>query len=379
MTATDDTTTAPAASTPPAPERFEGTDDEFYVPPDPLPPGEPGDPIRVVEVGRSDGHVTLKVLYRSLDVQGRDRAVSGLVTYPTTEPPPGGWPIVATAPGTVGLAPQCGISRIAPEAPGWGVEGVRVMTDYQGLGTVGGPLHAYLSRPGEGRSVIDGVRAARRLPETGAGDRWLSVGHSQGGHGALSAHELAGEYAPELELVATLALAPAAMLDRVYGGLDPVVTSVLTAMSLFGGAGEHPEIDVEDYASPELLAVADVFETGCLDEITEAVVPLVLAGTLFTADPRETEPARSLLLANDVGHVAVDAPLLVVSGTADDRVAIDRVHDLHERLCATGQATELVVVEGATHDSVIPETAEQTSAWLRARLAGEPVADGCTP
>jgi hypothetical protein len=125
--------------TPPPVELFTGTDEEFYVPPDPLPPGEPGDLIRVMEVSEAGGTATLKIMYHSRDAQDRDRPVTGLVTYPTTAAPEGGWPVVSTAPGTVGIAAHCGISHIAPDAPAWGIEGVRVMTDYIGLGAVGVP------------------------------------------------------------------------------------------------------------------------------------------------------------------------------------------------------------------------------------------------
>lgn len=362
----------------PEPERFSGTTEGFYVPPDPLPAGEPGQVIRVMEAGEREGRVDLRIMYHSRDARDRDRVVTGLVSHPTGPVPDGGWPVVATAPGTTGVSARCAISRLTSEPPGWGVEGVRVMTDYIGLGPEGQHPHAYLSRPSEGHSLIDAVRAARNLPETGAGDRWLSVGHSQGGHAALAAHELAADHAPELDLVGTLALAPAAMLDRVYGGIDPVVTAILTTMTLYGGAHEHPEIDVEDYVTPELAAAADVLETGCLAEITDALVPLALGGGLFTADPRETEPARSLLLANDVGLVSADAPLFLVSGTTDDRVVIDRVRDLFARLCDTGQVTELLVVDGAGHDDIVDETADRTAAWLQARLDGEEPVDTCT-
>lgn len=369
------TTTGQQAATPPEP--FSGTDKEFYVPPDPLPEGKPGDLIRVKRLAETNGQVTVKVMYHSRDAQDRDRPVTGLVTYPTATPPKGGWPIVATAPGTTGVAARCAISHRSSQAPDWGVEGVRVMTDYLGLGPVGGPLHPYFSRPSEGHSVIDGVRAARRLRDTGAGDRWLSVGHSQGGHGALSASELASEYAPELDLVATLALAPAALFDRVYGGIDPIVTAILTSMSLYGGAAEHPEIRAADYVTPELAKASRVFETGCLAEITDALIPLAAGGKLFKADPRKTEPARSIVLANDVGNVVVDAPLLLVSGTADDRVVINRALDFYARLCRTGQVTELLIVNGATHDSIIGQTATRTAAWLNARLAGDKPTDSC--
>jgi hypothetical protein len=361
---------------PPAFETFTGADDDFYRVPDPLPPGEPGDLIRVQDLGEAGGRATVKVMYHSRDAQGTDRAVTGLVTYPTTVAPEGGWPVFSTAHGTTGIGTQCALSRTQDEAPGWGVDGVWAMTDYIGLGPIG-EVHPYLSKPAEGHAVIDAVRAARQLPDAGASSRWLSIGHSQGGHGALAAAELATGYAPELELVGTVALAPAAMLDRVYGGIDPIVTNVLTVMALYGGTSEHPDLDVADYVTPEVQEASSVFATGCLAEITDALVPAALAGP-FVADPRQTEPARSIVLANDVGLVAVEGvPLLLASGTLDDRVVIERVRDLSDRLCDTGQVTELVIVEGADHGSIIPATSEQVTAFLQDRLAGAEPVDSC--
>jgi hypothetical protein len=167
------------------------------------------------------------------------------------------------------------------------------------------------------------------------------------------------------------------MLDRVYGGIDPIVTAILTMMAMVGGASEHPEIDIADYLSPEALAAADIFETGCLDEITEALIPIA-AGEPFIADPRETEPAASLVRANDVGEVAVDGvPVYLASGTIDDRVVIDRVRDLFDRMCDAGQVTELTVVEGADHNAILGETAEAVTAFIEARLAGDEPTDSC--
>jgi acetyl esterase/lipase len=358
------------------PEVFTGSVEDFYVVPDPLPRGRAGDLIRVQAIGTAGGRTSVRIMYHSDDATGRDRAVTGVVTYPTSRPPRGGWPVVSTAHGTTGLAPMCAPSRTAREAPGWGVDGVWVMTDYVGLGPVG-ELHPYLSKAAEGNAVIDAVRAARRLDGSHAGRRWVAVGHSQGGHGALAAHELARERAPELRLVATVALAPGAMMDRVYGGIDPIVTGVLTIMGLVGGASEHPDIDVADYLTPQALEAAKVVETGCLDEITAALVPVVVAGA-FVADPRQTEPARSIILANDVGGVAVrGVPLYLASGTADDRVVIDRVRDLFARLCAAGQVTELTVVDGADHGSIIPATADRVTSFLEGALHGTAPLDSC--
>ena len=72
-----------------------------------------------------------------------------------------------------------------------------------------GELHPYLSKQSEGNAVIDAVTAARGIPAANAGSRWISIGHSQGGHGAIFAGERAAEYAPELDLLGTVSLAPA--------------------------------------------------------------------------------------------------------------------------------------------------------------------------
>lgn len=358
-------------------EVFTGALDDFYVPPDPLPEGEPGDLIRTMAMAPGDGVENVRIMYHSTDDAGRDRAVTGVLTYPTAAPPDAdGWPVTSTAHGTTGIAGQCAPSRSVGGAQDWGIGGVRVMTDYIGLGPPG-ELHAYLSRAAEGNAVIDAVRAARQVPAANASTRWVSAGHSQGGHGALAAHEMAAERAPELDLVATVALSPAALVDRVYGGIDPIVTGVLTMMSLWGGARDNPELVPEDYLTPEALAAADVMETGCLDEITTALVPIVIEGA-FTADPRQTKPARSIFLANDVGEVAVDGvPVYLASGTADDRVVIDRVRDLFTRMCAAGQVTELTVVDGATHGAIIAAVADPVRTFLEAALAGAPPTDTC--
>lgn len=363
---------APASSV----EQFTGTVDAFYVVPNPLPEGEPGALIRVQEIGTEGDRSTVRVMYRSTDATGAARAVTGVVTYPTAGAPDEGWPVISTAHGTTGIASPCAPSRTATAAPGWGVDGVWAMSDYVGLGPVG-ELHPYLSKAAEGNAVIDIVRAARHLADAGAGSDWIAIGHSQGGHGALSAHELSGERAPELRLVATVALAPAAMVDQVYGGIDPIVTAILTMMSLAGGRGQLPGVELADYVTLEALAASAVFETGCLDEITEALIPVAAAGA-FTDDPRQTEPARSAILANDIGEVGVEGvPVFLASGTADDRVVIDRVRDLFDRLCAAGQVTELTVVDGADHGSILPATAEAVTAFIQDALAGRPPTDSC--
>jgi pimeloyl-ACP methyl ester carboxylesterase len=267
------------------------------------------------------------------------------------------------------------LSRLGKPEPTFVVEGVGVVTDYIGLGPVG-ERHPYLSRPSEAHSVIDAVRAARNLPATNAGQRWLAIGHSQGGHAALSTNELAAEYAPELELLGTISLAPAALFDRTYGPVDEVVVRIVGIMAFYGAAAEHPAIIPDDYVGPETAAAAAVLEDKCLNDIIVAFLPIP-AETFFTQNPLETEPARSILLANDVGGVGVESPLFLISGTEDQRVVVQRARDTFAKLCDAGQVTEYLEIEGATHDNEYALAADQIEAWLADRLAGVPPTNSC--
>lgn len=359
---------------------FTGSDEEFYETPDPLPEGKPGDLIRVMKAGTTPTTETLKVMYHSRDAHRLDRPATAMITYPTVKAPAGGWPVLATSPGTVGLDAHCGVSHFQKVAPAWGLgddEIVRVETDYIGLGPTGQPLHAYLSKPSEGHSVLDAIRAARQIPEVHAGTDFLSIGHSQGGHGALSASQVAADYAPELHLLGTVALAPAALLDKIYGGIDPIVTSVLTSMVLYGAESEHPDIDVDDYVAPELAEASKVFRTGCLDEITNDLVPLVIEAKMFKTDPRTAPGAKSLIAENEVAGHPVDTPLYLAGGTKDDRVVEQRVRDLYASFCEAGQVTQFRIFDGADHGSILTESAPDVKAFLEARLAGDKPVDSC--
>jgi pimeloyl-ACP methyl ester carboxylesterase len=349
------------------PERWTGTDDGFYRVPDPLPPGEPGDLVRVQDLPAPAGTVARRIMYHSRDARDRDRAVTGVVTHPRGPAPAGGRPVVSWGHGTTGLAAAHAPSRLGLAPLGFGVDGVAVASDYVGRGPEG-EVHPYLSKFGEGNAMVDAVRAVRQLPDAHAGRRWLAAGHSQGGHAALAAAERWADHAPELELLGTVAFAPGSDFERTFGPIDEYVARVVGAMMLYGAEGEHPEIDPGRYAGPELAAVADLIRTAPLDEIIPAVALLPAAG-FYAHDPLRTEPARSLLLANEVGTVRVDAPALLLAGTADYRVAPDRVRALHDRMVALGQDVELVVVEGAGHDDLVDRTADRVAAWLAARLA----------
>lgn len=358
-------------------EVFSGEVDDFYVVPDPLPAGEPGQLMRVQDLGEREGVRSWRVMYHSRDAQDADRAVTGIISHPTGDAPEGGWPVVAWAHGTVGMSSACAPSRSGGAAPGFGIDGVHVATDYIGLGPVG-ERHPYLSSLSQAHSVIDSVRAAHLLDDEGLdlSDSWVAVGHSQGGHSALWTNELGESYAPELDLRGTVSIAPAAMLTENYGDHDIVIPHMVGLMALYGYEADYPEIDVEDYLGPDLLAVDDVVDTGCSDDIISTFLAVPM-DEHFVNDPIETEPAASIVLENDPGQDPVDSPLLLVAGEIDVYVVTDRVDAVFDRMCDIGQVTEQITIANGDHGSVVPLAGEQITSWLQDRLDGVEATSAC--
>jgi hypothetical protein len=147
-------------------------------------------------------------------------------------------------------------------------------------------------------------------------------------------------------------------------------------MALYGMQADHPQVHPRDYVSPQVAARDSVIDTGCLNDIIAAFVAIPPA-QLYSHSPATTEPARSILLANDPGHVRSRSPLLVVNGTADLFVVPARVDALMEQLCSVHQVAQRLVVPGATHDNVVRLAGVQVTAWLQDRLAGKRATDSC--
>ena len=180
---------------------------DFYLPPSPL-PGVNGDVLWATEIASaaSNGRVW-QILYRSESLDGTPIAVSGWLAVPNSDRPADGYPIVAFAHGTTGLADHC-----APTRRSTPIETIALLedflargfvvaaTDYEGLGTPG--LHQYLVGPSESHSVLDSARAAQRFG--GGSDELILFGHSQGGHAVILANEMAPSYAPELKVLGTI-------------------------------------------------------------------------------------------------------------------------------------------------------------------------------
>ncbi len=159
--------------------------------------------------------------YKMLGQSGQEVQATSLVFTPITPPPVGGWPIVVWAHGTTGVADACAPSKAALAdstkdliskllAVGY----VVVAPDYEGLGTPG--IHPFLNVKSEAFSITDAVVAARNyLSQRNllTSKKWVTVGHSQGGHAALGAAQYASR--AQLDYKGTVAVAPASNLGSI--------------------------------------------------------------------------------------------------------------------------------------------------------------------
>src|SRR5215207_3260133 len=184
--------------------------------------------------------------------------------------------IVAWAHGTMGLADDCAPSRTDHlDLPGFDDYSATVAsylsqgwtvtaTDYAGLGTPG--LHPYLVGESEGRSVIDSVRAARRL-NADLSDKWVVSGRSQGGQAAVFASELAGTYGKGLQLRGTVSLAPASNLDLITQGVVGTPYQGYLVMAIYGLSAVDPTVHPEEILAQPALDRITALEFGCFAEL----------------------------------------------------------------------------------------------------------------
>jgi hypothetical protein len=376
--ATPDDETAQARAGAPEAEEFGGGD--FYAAPDPVPDDEHGTLVRYQPVDALDvgGAAAWRMMYVSESLEGEPIVVTGTALVPAGEAPAGGRPVLTIAHGTSGIADECAPSKdpVATELSLMGqfVDAgyLVVLSDYEGLGTPG--RHPYLVGESEGRGVLDGALAARELPDAEAGDTLSIFGYSQGGHGALWAGQLAADWAPDYELVGTVAGAPATELPVIFSAAGSLPIAGFLYMIIAGFAEAYPEADPGLVLTPAGEAELPQVDEGCVGEVIEHFADTPNA-ELLKPGLAEVEPWADLEAANDPGRVATDSPILIVHSAADNVVPATLSQLLVQRMCGEGQVVERRVYDkGQGHVEAVPDAVNDGFEWLQQRAAGgEPV------
>lgn len=358
----------------------------FYGVPDPIPDQPAGTLVRSEEIDAADVGGTLhRVMYVSESLLGEPIVVTGAIAVPESPPPTGGYPVIAWAHGTDGIADECASSLAGPlSTPVLNrllQEGyVVTTTDYEGLGTPG--RHPYLVGDSEARSVIDSVRAAGQLEGLELADQYLVWGHSQGGHAAMFALDIADGWAPELDLVGVVAGAPPSQFDQIYAALQsgPFMHYLLMAAAGLNAAYGDDRAPLDELLTAEGQEALSIVDEACVSDIADATADLS-ASALFAANPSTVPAWAEILDENDPGQFteASDAPLLIIHGGGDEQISAASSALMFDQICAIGQDETRWVYPGQSHVSVFGPSLEDMLTWIDHRFAGGSTPDPMGP
>ncbi|WP_232821766.1 lipase family protein [Desertihabitans aurantiacus] len=367
--------------------------DAFYDAPEDV-PATPGQLLRTApyEGDLPPGLSAQRILYTTTADDGVPALASAVLAVPATST---GRPVplIAWAHGTVGVARACAPS-LGPDAistegmpamdslarNGWGM----VATDYTGQGTEGD--FPYLIGQGEARSVLDAVRAAHQVDDVDLAPQTVVWGHSQGGHAALWAGQLAPTYAPDLDVLGTAALSaasdPLALAEVVTSHPGALGASLGISFVLTAYSRTYPDVSLDD-ATPAARALVREAAARCTSEPGTLVT--VLTGVavsrdvpILAGDPSAGAIGRRL--RQNVATGPWTAPLFLAHGTTDEVIPA-RLQDAYVAgLCSAGHPLRYTRYPDRSHmgvlepDSPLNADLEQ---WTLDRFAGAPQQDDC--
>jgi alpha-beta hydrolase superfamily lysophospholipase len=352
--------------------------DPFYTPPSPLPSSTPGtlirsEPMAGVKVPGGTAH---RILYVTEQGQGDVRVSGGMVFTPSTPAPPGGRPVLAWAHGTLGQGDACVPSRSANPlgdldwvgqamSYGW----VVAATDYAGLGTPG-PA-AYLIGTDEAKDVLNSVRAAAQLDGTQTSKQLMVFGHSQGGHSSLWTASEAASYAPEYQLVAAGAAAPAAELDPLVKlQWDQVLGWAIAPDVVVDWPAIYPDLDTDAVLTKVgKKNVARIAELCIKDAAIEGLIRNKLfKQQMFVKDPTTVAAWSEALDAQSAPTPKV--PTLVLQSESDNVILPQTTARFLVDSCAAGAPVSQMWIDGVTHMQTAIVGGPSVLMWLRQRLEG---------
>ncbi|WP_434577164.1 alpha/beta fold hydrolase [Pseudomonas sp. Z5-35] len=326
----------------------------------------------------------LRLLYSSTDSRWHSGLVpvSGALYLPAGKPPADGWPLLAWAHGTLGIADVCAPSwagwreRDSAYINRWLAHGFAVVaTDYQGLGGPG--PHPYTFWQAEGRSVLDSIRAARAIRPGLIAKRVIVAGQSQGAGAALGAAILAGSYAPELSIFGAVLTAANSTFPQGPITLAPRQSNTLFLALASGALGDDgPRI--EDILTDDGLELLRVARQGCTRDIAAKSKELQIGSfaELLTIAPEALTALRTPM--TDMPQASVAFPLFIASGQADRTITPERQYAVAAALCAADNDVTWRTYEGLGHDGVLHGSLKDAFAFVEAWLDGAGHGSNCS-
>lgn len=370
------------AATPP---NWSGLDARAYS--GPIPPD--GDLIRSVPLDRalsvSGAGVAFRILYSTVDQHDRPAVSTAAVFVPRGPAPPGGWPVIAWAHGTVGLGDDCTPSAL-PRSPRddqylshWLGQGYLVVgTDYAGLGTPG--LMSYLNSVAEAHSVVDSVKAVHQM-DLPLSPKWAIVGQSQGGGAAVNsawwADRLTG--GSGLDYRGVVATGTPANIERVVIQAGPELSSrptppaaiSYTSYILAALREARPDLGVDQVLTPRGRELTDMAQTLCKPALDQQMGSADV-NDLFSA-PIDTLPGIESALDAFLGTPTdgYGRPIFLGQGLLDTDVPALSTETLYRQLVDNHQDVELHLYPDQDHSGTVIASMPDSTRFLQRVMTEE--------
>ncbi|HYT38580.1 MAG TPA: lipase family protein, partial [Acidimicrobiia bacterium] len=295
-------------------------DDPFYTPPAGFESSAPGTvlatrPVTVTGLGLPVPADASQFLVRSTDAKGAPTTAVGTLMVPRSPYVAGPRPLVSYQPATDSLGDQCNPSyklRAGTEAElplmmqalqqGWAV----VVTDYEG------PRSAFAAGRMAGHAVLDGIRGAEALPDTGLAGVKTPVGlwgYSGGGLATSWAAELQPGYAPELDVAAVASGGTPADLAAAARQIDGSIASGLVLLASTGLTRAYPEMLslLNDKGRAMINEIGDM----CVGDAVSRFPFRHLNEFTTSKDPLSEPVSVTVMEANHLGGLTPKAPVFL--------------------------------------------------------------------
>ncbi len=311
------------------------------------------------------------ITYRSRGIHSEPIVSSGFILLPKGKAPKGGWPVLAWAHGTTGVADTCAPSGDYVGGPvhayqqlaanplnAWLACGYAVVApDYQGLGTPGG--HPYMNAQSQLHSVVDAVRAIHLLKPYQFSKNWYVMGHSQGGAATLMVAAYGQKDAPEFNLRGAMAVAPGGYQYEgiaKYAASHPQIEKSVIAflpIVLLGAEAAEPSLDIMNLLSPEMGEIVNRARNRGLSELQASVQEA--PKTVFKPDAN-LNPLIDYSKKQSIENMIPTVPVMIIQGDKDQIVDPHGTYAYYQQICKMGKPIAFQPVEGADHHGSLSQS-----------------------
>jgi pimeloyl-ACP methyl ester carboxylesterase len=312
-----------------------------------------------------DASKNVQISYISTSFNGQPVTVNGLIAFPKTAPPKGGYPVLSWGSGTTGFAPQCTPSAtVNPTRDAylneWLKRGYVVLqTDYEGWG--GDTGHRPLLHGKSNASALTDIVTAAHHYSHQLSNQWIVVGHSEGGGAALWVAGLSDQVSEKYPLKGAIAIAPVGpgikdfMDNALHGGVvhaQPFLSVTVLAANVI-----DPTIDLEKLLKAPMKPQVEKARSACLAPLFE--LKQLQPGAYLNASTDYDKVVNFLKKDQDPSALRMKVPVSIIQGSEDETtVTPSTTSKMVSSLCSQGAAVEYHQYSGETHRSVIPASQE---------------------